>query len=113
MKLTVIGISDIINYKEKSTQLPKQAVRIAGTHPTSKIHGLGADTYFIDLNLLGGVLPNLGDILSIDFDGNFVDTIEWVSHAQTATASAVPQSHNNYNAPKPEGKDNGNGNAAK
>lgn len=94
MKLTVTGISDIINYKDKRTNSPKQAVRVAGLHPTSQMHGFAADTYFVELSLLGGVIPNEGDVLSIDFDGNFIDTIEWLSHASKPAAPSTPQTHN-------------------
>ena len=94
MKLTVTGISDIINYKDKRTNSPKQAVRVGGLYPTSKMHGLDGASLFVELSLLGGVLPNEGDVLLIDSDGKFINSIEWVSHASKPAAPSTPQTHN-------------------
>ena len=76
--------------------------------------GKGSKEYFVDLSLLGGVIPSLGDVLLIDLNNNFPQSVEWLSHA-SASAPIAPHAvtHNNYNASKLEGKDNGNGTSTK
>lgn len=110
MKLTVTGVSkEIINYKDKKSGLTRQAVVVGGEYLNPQMIGKGSKEYFVDLSLLGGVIPSLGDVLLIDLNNNFPQSVEWLSHA-SASAPIAPHAANNYGA-KPEGKTNENGTA--
>ena len=105
MKLTVTGVSNnIINCKDKRDNTIYQAIIISGTFKSSQTKGLDTAREFVRLEQLGGVIPNIGDVLLIDKVNNFIDSIEWLSHA----SANMPHEANNYSA-KPEDKTNGNG----
>lgn len=113
MKIKVVGIKRSEGIVEETKQ-PYKGFKLYCTYPALESDVIGeqvGEKFFSD-KLLGGVVPQIGDefeVINDPFDGR-IKAVNPIVKFKDAPHAVT---HNNYNAPKPEGKDNGNGNAAK
>lgn len=105
MKFTVTGILHMHGVSKK-TNNPYNFVTVAGNFSYPRFTGLRAREFNIGMDMLEGVVPEVGDVLLLDVENDRVLSVEWISHA-SATLACSSSGSSSGSAAKTVGNNHG------